>query len=123
MKRKISKTKIEEKALRKTNKDFAKLINKIKKVNLEFAYYLALPKRKRIEKNLEEINKKTKENEVVFVPGKVLSSGELTKKIKIVSWKFSEKALEKIKNYKSEAVLIEEELKKNPELKGVKLLI
>ncbi|MEM4181825.1 MAG: 50S ribosomal protein L18e [Candidatus Pacearchaeota archaeon] len=122
MKQNISKTKIEKKASKKTNKELAKLINSLKKINLEYAHYLSFPKRKRIEKNLDEIEKETKENDVVFVPGKVLSSGELNKKIKIIAWKFSEKAVEKIKKSKSEAILIEEELKKNPQLKGVKLL-
>ncbi|MEM4605421.1 MAG: 50S ribosomal protein L18e [Candidatus Pacearchaeota archaeon] len=122
MEQKISKTKIEKKASKKTNKELAKIINSLKKINIEYAHYLSFPKRKRIEKNLDEISKETKENEEVFVPGKVLSSGELNKKIKIIAWKFSEKAIEKIKKSKSEAVLIEEELKRNPQLKGVKLL-
>lgn len=122
MEQNISKTKIEEKTSKKTNKELAKTINYLKKISVEYAHYLSFPKRKRIEKNLDEINKKTKENDIVFVPGKVLSSGELNKKIKIIAWRFSEKAIEKIKKAKSEAILIEEELKKNPQLKGVKLL-
>ena len=122
MEKKISKTKIEKKALKKTNKDLSKIINTIKKINPEFAHYLSFPRKKRIEKNLDEIERETEENDVVFVPGKILSCGELKKKIKIVAWKFSQKAIEKIKKSKSEAVLIEEELKKNPQLKGIRLL-
>ncbi|MEM4330412.1 MAG: 50S ribosomal protein L18e [Candidatus Pacearchaeota archaeon] len=118
----ISKTEIEKKASKKTNKELAKAINIIKKSNIEIAAILAYPRRKRVELNLDYIDKHTKEGEKIIVPGKVLSEGSLTKKIKIVAWKFSEKSLEKIKKTKSEAVLITEEIKKNPELKELRLL-
>jgi sialic acid synthase SpsE len=51
-----------------------------------------------------------------------LSSGDLTKKVRIVAWSISEKAKEKLKESKSEFVSIVEEIKKNAELKGVRIL-
>jgi ribosomal protein L18E len=122
MERKISKTRIENRASKKTDKSLAEAINTIKKKNPEFAKYLAFPRRKRAEMNLDEIEKEVKEGEAIFIPGKILSSGELIKKIKIVGWKASKNAMDKIKSAKSEFIEITEEIKKNPELKGLRLL-
>ncbi len=72
--------------------------------------------------NLDEINKKSKENEMIIIPGKVLSQGELDKKIKIAALMFSEKAREKILKSKSEIYEIIQEIKKNPDGKGIKIL-
>ena len=46
--------------------------------------------------NLYKINKYTKENETVIVPGKVLSVGELDHNVVIAAFSFSNTALEKI---------------------------
>lgn len=122
MKKLISKTKIEKRSSKKTNKELAEAISIIKKKNPEFAKHLAMPVKKWAELNLDQIDILTKEGESVFIPGKILSSGDLTKKIKIVAWNASEKAKEKIEGAKTEFVLITEEIKKNPELKGLKLI-
>ena len=45
-----------------------------------------------------------------------------TKKLKIVAWSASEKAIEKMKAAKTEFVELTEEMKKNPQLKDLKLL-
>ena len=72
--------------------------------------------------NLNEIDKEVKEGEIVVIPGKVLSQGEINKKIKIAAIGFSEKAKEKLLKSKSEVILIVDEIKKNPKCKGVKIL-
>ena len=72
--------------------------------------------------NLTQLDKLLKDGEKIFVPGKILSSGVLTKKAKIVSWNASEKAIEKIKEAKAEFIYLIDELKSNKELKGVKIL-
>lgn len=118
----ISKTKIESRSSKKTNKFLAEAITTIKKKNPEFAKNLAMPIKKWAELNLDEVDKKVNEGDAVFIPGKILGSGELTKKIKIVAWKASEKAIEKMKNSKTEFVEVIEEIKKNPELKNLRLL-
>lgn len=122
MERKTSKTKIEKRSSKKTNKELAEAITIIKKKNPGFAKYLALPVKKQIELNLDQIDKLVKENEAIFIPGKILSSGVLTKKIKIVSWNASEKAKEKMKDSKTDFVEILEEIKKNPELNNLRLI-
>ena len=58
----------------------------------------------------------------VLIVGKVLSSGNLEKGKKIVAWGASEKARERIKAGKGEFVLIVDEIKKNPELKGLEVV-
>ena len=72
--------------------------------------------------NLTEIDKDSKEGDTVVVPGKVLSQGEINKKIKVVALGFSEKAREKLMKSKSDPTTILEEIKKNPDAKGVKML-
>jgi len=72
--------------------------------------------------NLEKINEQVKEGEEILIPGKILSQGSLNKKIKIIALNFSETAKEKILNAKSELKYIKDEIKKNPEAKGIKIL-
>lgn len=118
----ISKTRIEQRSSRKTNKVLAEAITIIKKKNPEYARQLAMPVKKWAELNLSQIDREVKDGENIFVPGKILSSGEMTKKVRIVAWKFSEKALAKLKDAKCEAVEVTEEIKKNPELNKLRLL-
>jgi large subunit ribosomal protein L18e len=122
MNREISKTRIEARASVKTNRKLAEAINKIKKKNPGYAKQLAMPLKSWAELNLDQIDRKTKTGESVFVPGKVLSFGELTKKIRIVAWKFSKKTVEKLKKSKLDYTELTEEIKKNPGLEGLKLI-
>lgn len=73
--------------------------------------------------NIKRIENESQEGDVIVIPGKVLGTGNLTKKIKICALYFSESAHDKIKQGKSESVKLVEEIKKNPEAKGVKILI
>ncbi len=77
--------------------------------------------RQRRSVNIYKIDKNTNENETALVPGKVLSEGELTKKIKVAAFNFSEKAKEKI-NKKGKAITIEELIKENPKGKDVRII-
>jgi large subunit ribosomal protein L18e len=72
--------------------------------------------------NLKQIDKESKDGDVVVVVGKVLGVGQLTKKVKICALYFSQSAHEKIKQNKSEAIKLVEEIKKNPNAEGVKLI-
>jgi large subunit ribosomal protein L18e len=119
-----SKTKISKQILRKTNTDLFKLIIQLKKNNswIEVASILSSSSRKRPVVNLDKINNFAKVSEKILVPGKVLSMGEINKKIKIIALSASEEAQEKIKNAGSEFYSIEEELNQNPDAKGIKIL-
>ena len=82
---------------------------------------LSGPKRNRIEANLYRINKKTKENDVIVIPGKVLAIGELEHKLTIACLDCSKPAKKKIENSGSKIISIEELIELNPEGKNVKV--
>ncbi len=115
----------------KTNPQLKNLIRELKKeaseksVNLwkRLANDLDKPTRQRKAINLDKLNLLTKENEIVVVPGKVLSNGELNHKITIAALNFSAQAAQKIKNSNSQMYTIEEFIKNNPEVKNVRILI
>ena len=82
---------------------------------------LSGPRRERIEANLYRINKKTKENDVIVVPGKVLGVGEIDHIITIACLNCSKTARKKIETSGSKLLSIEELLEQNPEGKDVKV--
>ena len=69
----------------------------------------------------EQIEKYTEDNDVVIVPGKLLSGGELTKKVTIIAYCYSQKTADKI-NGKAQIISIEEGLKKYPTAKDIKII-
>ncbi len=119
-----TKTKIETQLRKKTNQEVVETIIKSKKSKnwFEVAKVISGPRRKRVVMNLEEINKIVKEGEHVLIPGKVLSKGNLDKKIKIVASDISEVAKEKLEKAKISYSNILDEIKKNPEAKGLRIL-
>lgn len=120
----ISKTKIKVNLKKKTNPALLEAISlALKQKNwLPLAKILSSSTRKFSSINLEEIEKKTSAGDIVVIPGKVLSSGDITKKIRISSLGISKSALEKLKKTKSEAVSISDEIKKNPKASGIKII-
>ena len=72
--------------------------------------------------NLKEIEEKSKPGEKILFIGKILSQGDITKKIKIIALSFSEKAKEKLLNSSCEVSSILEEIKSNPSAEGIKVL-
>lgn len=119
---KLSKTKLEKRMRQKANSSLVNTIVKLKKENPEVSKLLATPRKKQKVFNLTDLDNDLKEGEKVFVAGKILSSGELTKKAKIISWSASEKAIEKMKNAKVEFIYLVDELKNNKNLGGVRII-
>ncbi|MFH1290683.1 MAG: 50S ribosomal protein L18e [Nanoarchaeota archaeon] len=121
---KLSKTKIKERTRRKTNPILVETLNAANKHKEwhDVAVSLSTPTRRYPDKNLFEIDKQTKAGDTVVFVGKVLSKGELTKKVRICALSISEEAREKLKPTKSEIVSILEEITKNPKATGVKIL-
>jgi len=117
-----SKTKIENQMIGKTNKALVNTIILAKKnpAWIEVAGLLTIPRRKRKDVNLTELDKT--EGKILVVCGKVLSQGEFNKKSRIVALGFSEKAKEKLNKIGCETVTIEEEIQKNKEAKEVVIL-
>lgn len=119
-----SKTKISKQLERKTNSELVETIILAKKSPawLEVAGILSSPRRKRANMNLNEIDKVVDKEKVILVPGKVLSEGDIDKKIKVVALGFSEKAREKLLKSGCQTLSILEEIKLNPSAKDVKVL-
>jgi len=107
----ISKTKIKERAVRKTNEHLAEAIFLARKAGLmEIARALSSPARKRASVNVRKLN--ILKAETAIVPGKVLGSGNIDKKMKIYAIGFSKEASKKLKKAGCECELIFEALKK-----------
>ena len=71
--------------------------------------------------NLSRIQRFAKENESIIIPGKVLSTGDLSKKVNVTALSFSESAKEKIKKAGGSAQEIREILSK-PIDKGMRII-
>lgn len=120
-----SKTKIMKQLQKKLNPMVVETILAAKKHEnwRKVAEILSGPRRKSIDFNLQEISKNAKEGENILIPGKVLSQGEIDKKIKIVALGFSSKAKEKLSKSKNEILTIVEEIKKNPGAKDLRIMV
>ena len=90
--------------MKKTNPELHKTVEVLRKraradssnLWLRLAEDLAKPTRSRIVVNIARINKHAADGETIIVPGKVLASGELDKKITVIAWQFSGSAKKKI---------------------------
>ncbi len=109
---------------RKTNPTLVEVIRKASKLKewRRAAEILAGGNKRYSSLNLSQIDEKSEAGDTVVVLGKVLSFGELTKKLKICALSFSKSAEEKITKQKSEAVLLIHEISKNHKAEGVKIL-
>ncbi|MBU1252121.1 MAG: 50S ribosomal protein L18e [Nanoarchaeota archaeon] len=118
-----TKTKIEKQLQKKTG-SVVETVIAAKKENgwMEVASILSGSRKNSSNLNLSEIDDKVKDGESIVIPGKVLSGGELNKKVKVVAFGFSEKAKEKLLKSKIQTSSIIEEIKKNPEAKGIRIL-
>ncbi len=83
---------------------------------------LARPSRNRRIVNLSRLSRNTQDNDVVIVPGKVLASGELSHRLTIAAWKFSEGAAEKVHAAKGKAIVLSDFMKEKNDLKKVKII-
>ena len=73
--------------------------------------------------NLARINRNVaNEDETIVVPGKVLATGKLDKKVNIVAWQFSDSALDKITNAGAKAISIQDFIQQKRK-KGEKIKI
>ncbi|MEM0057033.1 MAG: 50S ribosomal protein L18e [Candidatus Geothermarchaeota archaeon] len=84
---------------------------------------LSRPKRKRIAVNLYKINKYTRDNDVVVVPGKVLGAGNIDHRITIGAFAYSASALKKLQNSNCTVLSIIELIERYNEGTNVKIII
>ena len=114
----------------KTNPMLISLIQELKKQSSEkdvaiwkdIAVRLEKPSKNWAEVNLDRISRYINEKEIALIPGKVLSDGDLTKKVSIAAWSFSAKAEDKIKKAGGKIMTIEELVKANPDGKNIRIL-
>ena len=120
----LSLTHIKNKISRKTNPAFSKTLTNARKNEawVKLSNALSGPTRLQASVNLEQIDKESKAGDTILVPGKVLSSGNITKKIRICALGISSSAREKLKASKSEFVTIDQEVKDNPKAQGIKVV-
>lgn len=113
-----------------TNVQLQELIQSLKKAAIDsetplwkrVAEDLEMPARRRRIVNLYKISKYVNDNEIVLVPGKVLATGDLSKKMSVAAWSFSGTAREKIQKAKGEALSIGELLKRNPNVQNIRIM-
>ncbi len=120
----ITKTKIRSRLRRKRNSEtIASLFHSIKNSAWNgVAKILSGPTKLYSSINLEKINSKASAGDTIAIVGKVLSKGNLSKRIKVCALGASKEAMKKIKESKSEFILLLDEIKKNPKAEGVKFL-
>jgi len=120
----LSNTRLKARIKVKTNPE---IVETIKAANensswKQLAKVISSGSRKYASVNLSQIDKETKTGDTVIVPGKVLSSGDLSKKVRICALSISNSAREKLKKTKSEFALIKEEIKINKKAEGLKVI-
>ncbi|GIU68916.1 MAG: 50S ribosomal protein L18e [Candidatus Woesearchaeota archaeon] len=116
-------------SLEHKNERLKELISSLKKQSIEqktniwkrIALELEKPTRHHRIVNLSKIDKNTKDNDIVIIPGKLLSGGELNKKVTIIAYSYSKNVLDKI-NGKASILSIEEAMKKFPNGKNIKII-
>ncbi len=114
----------------KTNPRLIKLIESLKAKSREEDVMIWRDVAKRLERptrnypkvNLSQINRNTKKNETVLVPGKVISAGMLGHPVTIAGLGFSKVAVDKIKSVKGKSMMIEQLIKDNPKGTGIRII-
>lgn len=118
---KISKNQISKRMEKKTSSYLVDTIELAKKNNhLDLAKKLSTPRKRQIKTNLNSLNNLKEEK--IIVPGKVLGSGNIGKKLSVYALGFSDEAKNKLKKAGCEFRTIKEEIEKNPKLTGVKVI-
>ena len=83
---------------------------------------LGAPTGLRVEVNIGRISRIAAADAALFVPGKVLGTGVLDKKVVVGAFSFSAAARKKIESSGGSAMSVEQFLKKYPDGSGVKLV-
>ena len=119
--------------MRKTNATNPELMSTIRflkkqsaenKANIwrDVAERLSKPERKRIAVNLSRLNRYTKKNEAVAVPGKVLGSGGINHQVTVAAFAFSERARQKITAANGKCLSFSDLIKKNPKGSEIRII-
>ncbi len=69
---------------------------------------VAVPRRKRVDVNINKINRFSKEGDHVIVPGKVLGIGKMDHSVRITALEYSEGAMEELNRAKCSVVKLKD---------------
>ncbi len=83
---------------------------------------LSNPTRQKKIVNVSRLNRFTKDNEVVIIPGKLLGSGSIDHKVTVAAFNFSGQSVEKIKGANGNCITITDLMKKNPKGKDIRII-
>jgi len=110
----------------KDNEQLKQLIESLKTEKKGFwkkvAYELNAPRRKRAQVNVSKLDAYGKDGSVFLVPGKVLGSGNVTKKLTVAAFSFSDSARKLIEATGGKTMSINDLLKSNKDGKDVVIL-
>ena len=117
-----SNTKIKKQAKRKRNKELVETILRSTKSKdwKGVAEIPSGPTRRRKEINVGDLDKETKEGETVVFAGKILSMGEISKKITVIALKFSAGAEKKLSSAGCNYSFIKDEINKTKKFRIIK---
>lgn len=120
----LSKTKIKSNTRKKTSEELVETIKLAAKNPhwLKIADSISRSRSNYSAVNLKNIEENAAEGDTIIVPGKILSQGEITKKIRLCALSISKEAKEKLKNSKSEFFSLIHEIKNNPKAEGIKIV-
>jgi large subunit ribosomal protein L18e len=90
---------------------------------LDVASRLETSRRRRPEVDLTKLQRVANDKDTIIVPGKVLSTGVLNKKLNVAAANFSAAAAEKISKAGGKTMTIEELVKQNPKGTDVKIVM
>jgi len=118
------------KQLKATNPELTNLIRSLRKrakenkakIWRDIAEDLSHSRKKRITVNISKLNRHTRKDENVVVPGKVLGIGKIDHPISIAAFAFSKQAQGKILGAKGKCMSILELIEKNPKGSQVKVI-
>ena len=88
----------------------------------DIARRLEKPRRNWAEVNISRLERYASDGDVILVPGKVLGSGSLSKKLTVAAYGFSGGASEKIEKAGGRNLTIKELVQENPEGSGVRIM-
>ena len=116
--------------IHKTNPQLLDLISGLKKQSREkqvplwrdIALRLERPLRSYPEVNLSRINRHTKADDLILIPGKVLGAGELNHNLTVAALSFSGSAKSKITAAGGACLTIQELMSRNPEGSRVRII-
>ena len=83
---------------------------------------LEMSNKRRIHANISLINRHSKPNDIVVIPGKVLGSGRLDHPVNVSAFRFSKVAKQKIEDIGGRCISFSTLLSENPKVSRVKLL-